>query len=217
MSAHLYFMQNARRLILTFISVCVVIFIIVSGISYYITQALNKPLEFETQTNVLIPRGSNFSDISELLEKAGVIDSPFFFRMRYGMENEPKLKAGEYSFSPHMTMRDIIQHMARGDVVLHKITMPEGMNSAFVVRLIREEALLTGDITNIPPDGTLLPNTYSFTRGDDRMGIITRMQEAMKKALQEAWDWRSPSKVIHTPDDILILASIVEKEEAPEG
>jgi UPF0755 protein len=102
--------------------------------------------------------------------------------------------------------------LTEGKVVQHQLTVPEGLTSEQIVARLVETDILAGNITEIPREGTLLPETYRFTRGTPREQVIQRMQHAQRRVLQEIWERRSPDLPVTTPEQLVALASIVEKE-----
>jgi UPF0755 protein len=122
------------------------------------------------------------------------------------------LKAGEYQFKAHASLRDVVATIVEGRVVPHQLTVPEGLTSEQIVARLLDDDVLTGNIKEIPREGTLLPDTYNFTRGVTREQIIQRMQQAQQRVLKEIWERHSPDLPIKTPDQLVILASLVEKE-----
>ena len=154
--------------------------------------------------------------MSERLEREGVIDdrpifmtSILYFKYLRGKGN---VKAGEYEFRKNATMREVLDTLVEGRSIEHKVTLAEGLTTQQMVEKIRANPDLHGDITQIPPEGSLLPDTYKFGRDDTRQEIIERMQAAQAKFLAKVWDERDPDIVVQTPEEALILASIVEKE-----
>ncbi|MDE2375395.1 MAG: endolytic transglycosylase MltG, partial [Hyphomicrobiales bacterium] len=124
------------------------------------------------------------------------------------------LKAGEYQFKAHASVRDVVATIVDGRVVAHQITIPEGLTSEQIVARLLDDDVLTGNIKEIPREGTLLPDTYNFTRGTTREQMIQRMQQAQQRTLKEIWDRHSPDLPIKTPEQLVTLASLVEKETA---
>ena len=122
------------------------------------------------------------------------------------------LKAGEYQFKAHASLRDVVATIVEGRVVPHQLTVPEGLTSEQIVARLLDDDVLTGNIKEIPREGTLLPDTYNFTRGVTREQMIQRMQQAQQRMLKEIWERHSPDLPIKTPDQLVILASLVEKE-----
>lgn len=179
---------------------------------FYVLGGLKNPGPLEAEKNLVIARHSSSATIAAMLEKEGVIAHSLFFRLQYFLDGRPDLKAGEYHFTPHMTLDAIIGKMARGEMVLRKFTIPEGWTSAEVVALLQKEPALSGTVTTIPPEGSLLPDTYRFTFGDDRNATLALIEKAQKEALMEAWAGRDPTLPLANPQQLLTLASIVEKE-----
>jgi UPF0755 protein len=123
-----------------------------------------------------------------------------------------ELKFGEYQFTKHASVADVVDTIIENKVVQHAITIPEGLTSEQIVARLLETDALSGQIKDIPREGTLLPETYKFTRGMVREQIIQRMQQAHKHVLQEVWEHRMQDIPIKTPEQLVTLASIVEKE-----
>jgi UPF0755 protein len=109
-------------------------------------------------------------------------------------------------------MRQVLDTLVEGKSIAHKVTLAEGLTSQQIVERIKANPDLKGDITEIPAEGTLLPDTYRFQIGDSRQDIIERMQVAQKKFLAKMWEERDPDIVVQTPEEAVTLASIVEKE-----
>jgi UPF0755 protein len=162
---------------------------------------------------VNIPNGLGIKDIAELLVREGVIEHPYVF---VGgvivMKARGSLKHGEYRFAKHASLSDVVETIIDGKVVQHAFTVPEGLTSEQIVARLLETTTLNGQIKEIPREGTLLPETYKFTRGMAREQIIQRMIQAHNRVLQDVWAHRSPDLPIQTPEQLVTLASIVEKE-----
>ncbi len=200
-----------------FASFVTFVFIAVLGTAmavHFLEPKLNGPGPLQTQKSVVIARGSGASTIAHQLEKEGVIWNHTMFRIRYFIDGEPELKAGEYLFNPQEKLPDVIKKIARGEVVIRKLTVPEGWTSGAIVELMRQEQALTGNIDTMPMEGTLAPDTYRFTLGDTRQSLIDEMQKAAEKNKMEAWNARDPDSPLQTPEQLVVLASIVEKETA---
>jgi UPF0755 protein len=126
--------------------------------------------------------------------------------------NRGALKRGEYAFKAGMSMNDIENELIAHRVVRYKLTIPEGLTSEQVVDRLREDTVLTGDIRETPREGSLMPDTYYFERGDTRLSILSRMAKIQAKTVDEIWKARSPDLPIKSPWEMVTLASIVEKE-----
>jgi len=162
---------------------------------------------------VVIPRSSGVRDIADLLEREGVIDQSWLF---IGgvivLKAREDLKFGEYQFAPRVSLREVVDIIVQGKVVQHAFTVPEGLTSEQIIARLSENEILSGNIREIPREGTLLPETYKFTRGMTREQMIQRMQQQQRRLAQEIWDRRMPDLPIRTVEQLVILASIVEKE-----
>jgi UPF0755 protein len=176
-------------------------------------QRFEAPGPLAADKIVNIPRGSGIRDITDVLVREGVIDQPWVFVGGVLVLKEREgLKAGEYQFKKQASLRDVVDTIIDGKVVPHQVTIAEGLTSEQVVAKLLDNDVLTGNIKEIPREGSLLPDTYSFTRGFTREQVIQRMQQAEQRVLKDIWDRRSPDLPLKTPDQLVILASLVEKE-----
>jgi UPF0755 protein len=164
------------------------------------------------ETSFTIPAGASVASVADKLEAEGLISSAsgFVLQARVFGSDAP-IQAGEFLLKPGMSQGDILAAFQSGDVIRRFVTVPEGMPSILVWERLMAEPLLTGDIP-VPPEGSILPDTYAFERGQSRAQLVAQMQAAMDKALAEEWAKRSPRIVVDTMRDALILAAIVEKE-----
>jgi UPF0755 protein len=191
-----------------------VLLAIVLGAGLFVgKQRFEAPGPLPQDTIVNIPRGSGVRDIADVLTHEGVIDQPWvFIGGVLVLKAREALKAGEYQFKAHSSLSDVVATIVEGRVVAHQVSIPEGLTSQQIVARLLEDDVLTGDLKNIPREGTLLPDTYNFTRGVTREQMIQRMQQAQQKLVEEVWEHRSPDLPIKTPDQLVVLASLVEKE-----
>lgn len=173
---------------------------------------VNRPNTLSEEVSVVLDRGVTVRRMSENLEKAGVISSSLLFRIVVrGLGVDKRLKAGEYMFPPRINMLQVANRLLNGEVYYRRITLPEGLTSVQMTELIKNDPNLSGEITTEVPEGSLLPETYSFSKGDSRNSIVLQAQKAMDKVLETVWqDNRVP--VLKNKEELLILASIVEKE-----
>lgn len=166
---------------------------------------------------ITVPKGEGRIEIATRLEREGAISNRWAFIANYLLRNSVghkalELKAGDYEIKKNASMAEIMETLTQGRGVLSKLTIPEGMTSLQIVEKLREEAELVGDITEIPPEGSLLPDTYRFSKGMERRELLDRMQGEMQRVLATVWERRQPSLPISTPEEAIIFASIVEKE-----
>jgi peptidoglycan lytic transglycosylase G len=183
---------------------------------FFVRYQFDRPGPSAASTVVVIPKGEGTSAIAERLEHDEVISDRGLFMtgiiyFTY-LKGAGSLKAGEYEFRKRASMRQVLDTLVEGKSIDHKITLPEGLTSQQIVQRINANADLKGDIVEVPAEGTLLPDTYRFQIGDSRIDIIERMQVGHQKFLAKMWAERDPDIVVKTPDEAVILASIVEKE-----
>lgn len=192
-----------------------VLFVLAALSVIYIAYRYAGPGPLEVPVTVVIPKGAGVTEIAGLLATSHVLAMPWLFRVAVRLQDvDASLRAGEYRFAVHESMHSVIARLREGDVVVRRLTVPEGMSSGQVVALLRQTEELEGEIVATPPEGTLLPETYTYTLGDTRNELLRRMASAMTAALDEAWAAREPGLPLKTPRDAVILASIVEKETA---
>jgi peptidoglycan lytic transglycosylase G len=196
-----------------FLMIAVLILLAGGGLLYFAMQRFNGPGPLAETTSVLVPPGADLDSISTQLQRHNVIDSPFVFTMAARFKKlEAKLQAGEYLFQPAVSMKQVLDDLVSGRSVLHAITFPEGLTSKAIVDRLNSDTILTGDITAVPSEGSLMPDTYKFTRGATRQQMLDQMTRVEAKAVEEVWSRRAPGLPINTPEELVTLASIVEKE-----
>jgi UPF0755 protein len=196
------------------ITIVLLAFIGAGGAYYYGRQVLEKPGPLQEDKVVNIPARAGKRDIADVLQQQGVIDvNPWvFIGGVFAMKASSDLKPGEYSFSKNASLRDVIATIVEGKVVQHAVTIPEGLTSEQILDRLGDDDIFTGSVKEIPREGTLLPETYKFPRGTSRDQVVQRMQQAQKRIVAEIWEHRSPDLPIKTPEQLITLASIVEKE-----
>lgn len=174
-----------------------------------------EPKIVTEETSVIITKGCGSACVARQLVDAQIINKPWLFKLAarfFGADK--KLKAGEYLFNQPISMYDVIKKISDGDVVYHKITLAEGLTTKQIIDLINNEPMLSGDISIDIAEGEILPETYSFVRGESKNSLLTRAKAAMSEFLQRQWDSRQLSLPLKNKKQLLILASIIEKETA---
>jgi UPF0755 protein len=163
---------------------------------------------------LIIPAGSSTHTIAATLAEAGIIRHPTFFWFFSKLSGHgQKLKAGEYLFTPAIPPYAIIDMLVSGRAIIHRFTVPEGTSTAQVIAMLMQEETLLGTITpDSIKEGSLLPDTYFFSYGEAKQKLLDRMQKRMQSTLAELWQTRQPNLPFSTPEEALILASIIEKE-----
>ncbi len=184
------------------------------GFAFVLVKHLyDRPGPLEHSVVVVIPRGEGVNAIADRLVREGVLKERWLFTlgvMRFRAQR--RLKAGEYEFPKRASVRQVLDTLVEGRAVLHKVTIPEGRTSYEVVEILARQPLLTGEIKEIPPEGSLLPDTYRFSRGTDRQDLLARMADQMRKYVDSLWPGRAKGLPFKTKREAIILASIVEKE-----
>ncbi len=178
-----------------------------------------------------IERGSGLNGIATQLQAEKAIESSniFVFGTRI-LGAQGDLKAGEYELLPSMSARDIMALLRDGKTVARRFTIREGLTSFEVVRHLQTLEGLSGDVSTVPPEGALLPNTYDFQLNEDRTAILARLETEMEKVVLPAclilleriagstlkdmlnMECSTAPEPLKTVRDVLTLASIVEKE-----
>ncbi|WGR92395.1 endolytic transglycosylase MltG [Bradyrhizobium sp. ISRA443] len=192
-----------------------IILMIGAGATYYYgKQTLEAPGPLQEDKVVNIPARAGKRDIADVLSREGVINvNPWIFiGSVFALKASSDLKPGEYSFQKNASLRDVIATIVEGKVVQHAVTIPEGLTSEQIVARLSDNDIFTGSVREIPREGTLLPETYKFPRGTTRDQVIQRMQQAQKRVLAEIWERRNPDTPLKSPEQLVTLASIVEKE-----
>jgi UPF0755 protein len=183
------------------------------GVLAWLLKESRSPGPLADDKVVMIVSEDNGGGIADQLERAGVIDSAMWFNILTVLDgNRGALKRGEYAFKAGASMNDIENELLAHHVVRYKITIPEGLTSEQIVDRLREDTVLTGDVREPPREGSLMPDTYYFERGDSRLSILSRMAKMQTKTVEEVWKARAPDLPIRSPGEMVTLASIVEKE-----
>ncbi len=177
-----------------------------------IATAIFMPGPLTDQKTVVIPRGSHVNNIAALLDQSGAIFGPNLFRIAARLVANDVLKAGEYQFPAHQSMANAVMMMRDGKSVVRLFTVAEGLSSIEIAHLLENNPALSGEIPPVPPEGSLLPETYRYSYGDNRASLIARMQKAMQDTLADAWAKRDMSLPLKSPEQAVVMASIIEKE-----
>lgn len=179
----------------------------------YLRSWLERPGPLRADAVVLLPPGTGVAGIAARLAEAGAVESPLLFRLGARLTGRDRaLKAGEYALRAGMPPSAIVDLLARGEVLLHKVAVPEGLTAREVWALLESSDVLAGELPAPPPEGALLPETYLVPRGETRAKVAGRMREDMRRELEAAWASRAPDLPLRTPEEALTLASIIEKE-----
>jgi UPF0755 protein len=191
----------------------VVVAVAIGGAVFIGKQRFEAPGPLAEDKIVNIPRGLGVKEIADMLVREGVIDQPWvFIGGVVVLKSRGDIKFGEYQFTKNASLADVVEIMIENKVVQHAFTVAEGLTSEQIVARLLENPSLSGQIKDIPREGTLLPETYRFTLGMPRDQIVQRMQQAHKRVVQDVWEHRASDLPYKTPEQLVTMASIVEKE-----
>ena len=191
----------------------ILVLVIGGGALVFGKSRFETPGPLEEEKIVVIPR-AGIMEIADQLKREGVIDEHrlIFLAGVVALGARSDLKAGEYQFPKHATVRDVVETIVEGKVIQHQLTIPEGLTSEQIVARLLDNEILSGNIKEVPREGTLLPDSYNFHRGFTREQMISRMRQAQDRLVREVWERRSPDLPLKSPEQLIILASVVEKE-----
>lgn len=194
----------------------IVLFVsLIAGALFVGHEVLVAQGPLEAPKRVVIPRGAGPTTMAKILKEEGVLNYPGLFRVALMIDPSPKpIKAGEYEIPAHASMESLVDLLQSGKLVQRRLTVPEGITTAEIVELVRKTDALSGEITLDLKEGDLLPETYFYSRNDTRDGVLLRMKEAMEKAVDDAWRKRSAGLPLTNRREVVILASMIEKETA---
>ena len=176
-------------------------------------MALFTPLDYKAPALFEITKGDSAAVTANNLAAKGFAPFPLFasLAMRfYGFDKH--LKAGEYSFDEKMNFKQILEKLTSGKVVMHRLTLPEGLTTAQMLVLLNQNAFLSGSLSEKVAEGEILPETYTFAKGESKNNILRKATADMQKILEEVWQNRADNLPLKNKFELLVLASIVEKE-----
>lgn len=186
------------------------------AVIWYGKTEFEKPGPLSQAATVVVKPGTGLNIVTAQLEEKGIIPEQgamqIFKRGVQASGKDKSIKAGEFGFKPGMSMQQVMLELTEGKPITYSITLPEGLTSYQIIQRVAADPVLTGELPDVPEEGSLLPDTYVFQRGASREGVVQRMKDAQKKALEEVWASRVDGLPLKSPQEMAILASIVEKE-----
>lgn len=187
---------------------------VAGGAWLWLDKETDKQGPLSAPAVITVAPGEGLYAIAERLEREGVISSGLAMRAAGRVRGVTRqIKTGEFEIPARASMGEILDKLVEGKVVLHRVTIPEGLTTAQALRLIEADETLVGDMPeDAPPEGALLPDTYLFARGATRRAVIEEMMAAQDALLEELWPQRQSDLPLKTPYEAVILASVVEKE-----
>ncbi|OAN45622.1 aminodeoxychorismate lyase [Paramagnetospirillum marisnigri] len=204
-----------RTVIIALVAILVLAVLAGGGLAWEGHRRFTRPGPSTQPITVVIPKGSGTELIGQSLEAAGVVSSGFIFSIGVKLRHAT-LKAGEYAFPAGVSAEEAMRIIAEGKVVIHKLTVAEGLTVRQVVDLVKEADFLAGPVTRKVAEGWLLPETWHMTRDEARDEVLARMEKAMRQTVDVLWVARAPGLPLKTREEALILASMVERETAVE-
>ncbi len=204
-----------RHLAANALTVLIVLGICLAGVIGWGVQRFKAEGPNAEEVIVQLPRGAGLTEIAGKLDEAGAISDPMIFRLGARYRGDAgKMRYGEYAIPARASMEEVLDILVSGRAVLHFVTIPEGLTSWEIVERLKGEEILSGEIAEVPPEGVLAPDTYSVERGESREVLLGRMAAAQERIIETAWENRAPDIPVNSPEEMLILASIIEKETA---
>ncbi len=189
-------------------------------------QSLDTPLRLSAPVRFKVTPGASFARVAAELSARGVVQSPrawvVYARLR---RLASAVKAGEYEIEPGTTPRELLTKMVNGQVLLHSFTIVDGWRLQDLLGALRRNPDIVttlGDnapnlmdklgLPGVDAEGQFLPETYRFVGGTSDLELLRQAHVALEKELDSAWTGRDPNLPLHDSQQLLIMASIVEKE-----
>lgn len=210
--------RKARSQVVIFLNFVMTVIVFATlvgiGIFYYGVKSYEEPGPLTANTNFIVKSGLGVKEIAANLERNGIVSDSRVFRLlsRVYLDGET-LKAGEYEIKAGASMREIIELLKSGKSILYSVSVPEGLTVKQVFRRLSDDPVLEGDLpVELPAEGSLMPDTYKFSRGTKRADIVQQMAAAQKNLIDQIWERRDADLPITSREEFVTLASIVEKE-----
>ena len=181
------------------------------------TFEITRPGPLEKRKNILFSRGTSLRVIATQLKQEGIVASGRLFVWTARLTGKQHgLQAGEYTFAPRASLSSVLGQMRRGETIRYSVTLPEGLTVRQIEQVLRQTPYVQGSLGVLPQEGTLLPDTYAYRRGEGIEKIVERMRRAMEKYVARAWRDRSvhplARRFLKSEREVLIFASLVERE-----
>jgi UPF0755 protein len=210
--------MRTRNLAANAFSILIVAGIVILVAIGFAKREFSAPGPLQEEVIVLLPKGAGLKDTSRLLALHGVVEPGLMgetlFRVAARYRGQDRaIRYGEYLIPAGASMEEVLAMLVDPSATLkHRITVPEGLTSYQIVEILRASEILIGEISEIPPEGSLMPETYAIQRNQSRNAVLKRMTKAQAQVLAEAWEKRDVELPLASPEEVLVLASIVEKE-----
>lgn len=211
--------RKARSQLVIFLNFVMTMVVAVAVVAvagfYYVISTYQAPGPLETNKHFVVQQGAGLEQIAQSLERNGIVSDGRIFRYMTAtyLHDGQTLKAGEYEIKAGASMKDVALLLESGKSILYSVSLPEGLTVHQMMQRLAEDPVLEGPLPNEqPPEGSLRPDTYKFSRGTRRAEILAQMRVAQEKLVDQIWEKRDPDLPIKDKKEFVILASIVEKE-----
>jgi UPF0755 protein len=211
--------RKARSQLVIFLNflMTMAVFVCVVAVAgfFYVMDSYQKPGPLAANSNFVVRSGAGIAEIANNLERNGIVSDARIYRYVTAtyLEEGQTLKAGEYEIKAGSSMKEITALLESGKSILYSVSFPEGLTVKQMFQRLAEDTVLEGDLpAELPPEGSLRPDTYKFTRGTNRAEIVTQMRAAQERLIDQIWEKRDPDLPVKTREEFVTLASIVEKE-----
>ena len=209
-----FFSVIRRSLIITFILTCTVLAAGYMWIDMVRTASGPHP----QATLFIVEKGDGTNTIKHKLFRAGLIAHPLHYYVHARLQGRSYVpKAGEYQIPARASLADISALFHSGTVYQRRLIIPEGWRSYDVMEEINQVEGMTSIILRPPAEGSVLPNTYFYHYGMDRRALLAHMQAMMEIKRAEIWVNRADGLPYKTPGQLVVMASIIEKETGLSG
>jgi len=184
----------------------------VAGAKWWDRQIVS-PGPLPVTRNIVLPRGAGLDEIAQRLEDSVMVRHRYLFQLAaWTLGHGRDLKAGEYQVAAHSSLRDLVNLLSSGRVVIRRVVIPEGWTVRQALAALNQAEGLEGSVPDGIKEGELLPATYPYTWGDERGRLAVQMRSGMTQLVERLWRDRAPGLPLATPAEAVTLASIVEKE-----
>ncbi|HEY8577474.1 MAG TPA: endolytic transglycosylase MltG [Devosia sp.] len=195
------------------LSLLVLGLLVAGGVVLYGASQFYGDGPLQEETTFRVEAGSGLSSLAPRLEEQGLISNQYIFQVGSRLAELPgTIKQGDFRIPAGASMADILNELTTGNPIRYAVVIPEGWTSWEVIQRLNDDTNIVGEISTLPPEGSILPGSYDYVPGETRQAVLDRMQEAMKTELAATWEARDPDLPLETPEELLVLASIVEKE-----
>jgi len=197
------------------LSLVLLALLVAAGVVVFGAQRFYNDGPAAEESVFMVERGSGLSSVAQRLEDAGLVRDRWTFQFgTLAQREQSNIKAGEFRIPANASMADILTELTEGTPITYAVTVPEGFTSWQTAERINSADILLGDPVEVPEEGSLLPNTYHYERGDTRQAVLERMRAELDAVLPEIWENRDPGLPLESPEELVTLASIIEKETA---